>query len=145
MERHVMKHSILFVMLSLALAACPPQSLHAEETIPSTAPVAVTTAQVEVRPVPALIEVVGTIQAEERATIAAKVTGVITDVPVVLGSRVKKTDLLVAISADEIRAQLNQAAAQLGQAKRNLEREQKLLKKMQPPLKPLNPCRTGIM
>jgi len=124
-----MKPPILFAILSLVLAAYSCQPLHAEETIHRTTPVPVTIAQVETRPVPALIEVVGTIQAEERATIAAKVTGVIKEVPVVLGSRVNKKDLLVAISADEIKAQLNQADAQLKQAKRNLEREQKLLKK----------------
>ena len=94
-----------------------------------TAPITVTTALAEKRNIPALIEVVGTIQAVERAAIAAKVTGTITAVPVVLGSRVHKGDLLVKISAEEITAQLSQSEAQLKQAKRNLEREQKLLKK----------------
>jgi len=77
----------------------------------------------------ASIEVVGTVEAVEKAVIAAKVTGSITDIPVVLGSRVKKNDLLVQISAEEISAGLLQAKAQLAQARRNLEREKKLLQK----------------
>ena len=72
----------------------------------------------------ALIEVAGTLQAAENAVIAAKVTGTVTKVPVVLGSSVKKGDLLVAISVGEIDARLSQAEAQLTQARRNLVREQ---------------------
>ncbi len=75
------------------------------------------------------VELVATIQAVQQAAIAAKVTGTITELPVVLGSRVKRGDLLVKISAEEISARLLQAQAQLDQAKRNLAREQKLLKK----------------
>ena len=78
---------------------------------------------------PSVIEVVGTVQAVERAAIAAKVTGTITEMPIVLGSRVNKGDLLVKISAEEISARFLQAQAQLAQARRNLEREKKLLKK----------------
>jgi len=75
------------------------------------------------------VELVATIQAVQQAAIAAKVTGTITELPVVLGSRVKKKDMLVKISAEEISARVLQAQAQLAQAKRNLSREQKLLKK----------------
>ena len=72
-------------------------------------------------------EVVGTVQAVERTVIAAKLGGHIVEMPVVLGSRVKKGDLLVRIVAGEISAQVLQAKIQLEQAKRNLEREKKLL------------------
>ncbi len=75
------------------------------------------------------LEVVGTVQAVERAAIAAKITGTISEMPVVLGSRVKKGDLLVKISVEEISARMLQAQAQLTQARRNLEREENLLKK----------------
>ena len=74
-------------------------------------------------------QVVGTVQAVQRATIAAKLTGTIEQMPVVLGSQVTKGDLLVKISAGEIEARLAQARAQLAQADRNLERERKLLAK----------------
>jgi len=92
-------------------------------------PVTVTVAPVRQQVVPALVEVAGTVQAAERAAIAAKVTGAITRMPVVLGSTVRAGDLLATISAEEIAARLNQAEAQLAQAKRNLEREQHLLAK----------------
>jgi len=74
-------------------------------------------------------EVVGTVQAVDRAVIAAKVSGTIEEIPVILGSEVKAGDLLVKISAGEISAKVIQAQAQLEQARRNLEREEKLLKK----------------
>jgi len=93
------------------------------------APISVTVAKASEQAVPALAEVVGTLQAAERAAIAAKVTGVITRMPVILGSTVKAGDLLAAISAEEITARLNQAEAQLAQARRNLEREQNLFQK----------------
>ncbi|MDK9709049.1 MAG: efflux RND transporter periplasmic adaptor subunit [Desulforhopalus sp.] len=74
-------------------------------------------------------EVVGTIQAVDRAEMSAKITGNIITLPVDLGSRVKRGDLLVELSAGEIFAQAQQARAQLEQAKRNLAREENLLKK----------------
>lgn len=74
-------------------------------------------------------EVVGTVRSVNRAVIAAKVTGTIEEMPVVLGSTVKAGDLLVRIGAGEISAKAIQAQAQLEQARRNLERERKLLQK----------------
>jgi RND family efflux transporter MFP subunit len=75
------------------------------------------------------IEIVGTVQAVEQAEIAAKISGNIIKLPVDLGTRVHKGDLLVEIRAEEISAKLQQAKAQLEQARRNLAREEKLLKK----------------
>lgn len=74
-------------------------------------------------------EVVGTVEAVQRATIAAKVTGTISEMPVVLGATVKQGDLLVKLSAAEISARLAQAETATAQAKRNLEREKRLLTK----------------
>ncbi len=74
------------------------------------------------------IEVVGTVRAVQRASIAARVSGQIAEMPVVLGSQVQSGDLLVKISAAEIAAQVLQAKAQVEQAKRNLAREEKLFK-----------------
>ncbi|MEE4166361.1 MAG: efflux RND transporter periplasmic adaptor subunit [Desulfocapsaceae bacterium] len=75
------------------------------------------------------VEIMGTVQAAENASIAAKISGNITDIPVSPGSRVREGDLLAAISAGEISAKLMQAQAQLEQATRNYTREQGLLKK----------------
>jgi RND family efflux transporter MFP subunit len=75
------------------------------------------------------VEVVGTVQAVQRAEISSKITGNIISFPVDLGSRVHQGDLLVKLSAEEISAQVQQAKAELEQAKRNLNREENLLKK----------------
>lgn len=74
-------------------------------------------------------EATGSVEAVQRATIAAKVTGTIEEMPVVLGSKVKKGGLLVKISAGEIAAKVSQSMAQLAQARRNYEREKRLLAK----------------
>lgn len=97
------------------------------ESVPST-PVKVETTTARMENIGSRVEVVGTVQAVDQAVIAAKISGIIVDIPVVLGSRVSKGDLLVKINADEISARVLQAQAQLAQAQRNLEREEKLLK-----------------
>lgn len=74
----------------------------------------------------ARMEVVGTVQAVERASISPRVSGQIVELPVVLGSQVKKGELLARISVAEIQARVSQAQAQLEQARRNLAREEKL-------------------
>ncbi len=75
------------------------------------------------------VEIMGSLEAVEQAEVAAKVSGNIVSLPVVLGSRVEKGDLLAEINAGEISARMRQAKAQLEQARRNLERERKLLQK----------------
>ncbi|MBP9598597.1 MAG: efflux RND transporter periplasmic adaptor subunit, partial [Desulfobacter sp.] len=117
------------LMFVLMMILVPGLGAHAQEVSPALPVAVVRTSIVIEQTVPTLVEVVGTLQAVERAAIAAKVTGVVTDVPVVLGSRVNTGDLLVNISAREIAAQLNQAQARFKQAERNLLREQTLLQK----------------
>ncbi|RPH37226.1 MAG: efflux RND transporter periplasmic adaptor subunit, partial [Desulfobulbaceae bacterium] len=75
------------------------------------------------------VEIMGSVQAVEQAEISAKVSGNIISLPVILGSRVKKGDLLAEIDAGEISARMRQAKAQLEQTRRNLEREKSLLRK----------------
>lgn len=115
--------------LALALlAACHGEEPHKKETASLPA--------VDVRAHNAALskghlqtEIVGTLQAVNKAVIAAKITGTIVEMPVLLGSKVESGDLLVKISAEEISARVIQAQAQLDQARRNLERERKLLSK----------------
>jgi len=95
----------------------------------STPAVKVGVARAEEKPAARQVELMGSLQATEQAEIAAKVSGSIVTLPVVLGSRVAKDDLLVEITAGEISARQRQARAQLEQARRNLERERKLLAK----------------
>ncbi len=74
-------------------------------------------------------EVAGTVEAVQKATIAAKIAGPIEEMPVSLGLAVKKGALLVKISAGEITARLSQAETLFAQAQRNFEREKRLLEK----------------
>ena len=82
----------------------------------------------EIEP-PRQVEIMASVEASQSASIAAKISGNIMELPVNLGSKVSSGDILVVISADEIKAKLSQAQAQLEQAKRNLTRERNLLKK----------------
>jgi RND family efflux transporter MFP subunit len=124
---NTMKRYLFFLALLLLLTT--PALAGAADTKEANAPVPVSVVIAGEEEIPVLAEIVGTVQAAERAAIAAKVTGVITRMPVVLGSTVQTGDLLIAISAEEISARLNQAEAELARAKRNLEREQNLLLK----------------
>ncbi len=101
----------------------PPQ-----DKVPQLPTIAVTVERVREEVARSRIEVVGTLEAVERASIAARISGQIIELPVVLGSKVQKGDLLVKISAGEISAKVLQAEAQLSQARRNLSRENKLQK-----------------
>lgn len=74
-------------------------------------------------------EVPGAVESVRKATIAARITGTITEMPVALGSMVKNGALLARINAEETTARLSQAETQLAQAQRNLAREKRLLEK----------------
>lgn len=91
-------------------------------------PVNVQTMTVKHENIDSRVEVVGTVEAVDQAVIAAKISGTIIEIPVVLGSAVSRGDLLVKINADEISARVLLVQAQLAQARRNLKREEKLLK-----------------
>jgi RND family efflux transporter MFP subunit len=103
-----------------------PKLLNAPLSLPT---ISVSVDQVTKRIAAHQVEVVGTVQAVERAKISSKISGNIITLQVDLGSKVKKGDLLIELSAGEISAQVQQAKAQLEQTKRNLAREESLLKK----------------
>lgn len=101
---------------------------HAEHLAAASAPalrVQVTTARTENQPAP--IEVTGTVFPAQRAQLAARITGAISELPIILGQRVRAGDLLVKISAPENAARLARAQTQLDTAQRELAREQELL------------------
>lgn len=121
----------LGVLLLGGIALLPGCKGHEEQTkteTPQLPTITVTVGQVRKEVAPTRIEVVGTLEAVERASISARISGQIIELPVVLGSKVKKGDLLVKISAGEISAKVLQAEAQLSQVRRNLARERKLQK-----------------
>src|SRR5262245_44388882 len=87
----------------------------------------VLTQTVEAKPLARVEDVVGTVRARLRATIEAKTSGRITDLPVVLGQKVKAGELLARLDAPEIKARLDQAEATLQQAERDSKRLSSLL------------------
>lgn len=72
------------------------------------------------------IEIMGNVNAAQKAAISSRISGNIVVVNVVPGSRVAKGDILLEINAGEISAKLLKAKAELDQASRNLKREKKL-------------------
>jgi len=89
--------------------------------------VQVRTQTVEAKPLASFEEVVGTVRAKLRATIEAKTSGRITDLPVVLGQKVRAGEPLARLHAPEIKARLEQAEATLQQAERDSNRLSSLL------------------
>jgi RND family efflux transporter MFP subunit len=116
------------IAIGVVLGGCQSEQKNSLETtqLPTQQ---VVTAEAQLQSVSNQIELLGTVESVYRAEIAARVSGTITTLPVVLGSEVHKDDLLVEISAGEIDAKLQQSRAQMEQARRNLEREKKLLRK----------------
>ena len=110
------------------LPGCKGQAEQTKAEAPLLPTIIVTVKQVKEEVARTRVEVVGTLEAVERASISARISGQIIELPVVLGSKVKKGDLLVKISAGEISAKVLQAEAQLSQVRRNLARERKLQK-----------------
>jgi len=119
------KSSRFLILLSLLiLSGCnDPLEKPAATTLPPVEVRVETLAQSEVA---IQVELAGTLQAVEQVTISARVAGQIVKLPVQVGSKVKKGDLLVEIAAAEINARVQQAETQLAQARRNLARETKL-------------------
>ena len=121
---------LFFVLLiTFSLGGCKNDMVDKHKKTENLPEVKVTVAKVKKEVADNQVEIVGTIQAVEQAQIAAKISGNIISLPVDLGSRVQKGDLLITIKAGEISAKLQLAEAQLRQEKRNLAREKNLLKK----------------
>lgn len=129
MQRNQWGLIFLIIALTACLSACDKEELQSGKTSPTLPPAKVSVARVTKEVAANQVEVVGTVQAVEQAEIASKMTGNILTLPVDLGSKVKKGELLVELSAGEVSAQVQQAKAQLEQARRNLTREENLLKK----------------
>lgn len=121
--------SALFCCLLLLAGCNQEESKHQEARPPALPTIAVQVVAAAAVETQSENEAVGTLEAVQRATIAAKVTGTIAEMPVTLGAMVKQGELLVKVNAAEISARLSQAETAVAQAKRNLEREQRLFTK----------------
>jgi RND family efflux transporter MFP subunit len=73
-------------------------------------------------------EVVGTVRAKRHATLEAKVSGRIISLPIKLGQRVKRGQLIARLDVKEISAKLQQARAVLKQTETDLKRYSTLVK-----------------
>jgi RND family efflux transporter MFP subunit len=77
---------------------------------------------------PVIEEVVGTVRARLHATLEAKISGRIVELPVVLGQAIKRGQLLVRLDVPEVKARLDQAEANFLQAEREWTRVAALFK-----------------
>jgi RND family efflux transporter MFP subunit len=117
-------------VLALVLASgCAKHGSEEGGSLVALAPAKVQLQTLHAQQVPVLSEVSGTVRPIDRAMLAAKVMGVVAELPVTLGQRVKAGDPLLRINAAEIAARVAQAKSQLNLAQRDLERERDLLQK----------------
>lgn len=86
------------------------------------APVPVRVGTAELRPRAVVTEVVGTVRASRRATLAPLLDGTVAEVRVGLGSRVRAGQVLVQLRAGEVGARLQEARAVAEQAERDRAR-----------------------
>jgi RND family efflux transporter MFP subunit len=110
------------VAFAFALVGCGSKNGSPKEHSTSlpTAQVRVQTVETKVRTMTE--EVVGTVRAKLRATLEARLSGRIEAMPVVLGDRVQKGQLIARLGAGEIAARLEQVEASLEQAEQDWKR-----------------------
>jgi len=116
---------VSFILMSAValLAGC---RRHETASVSSGPAVRVTAVVVELASEPELVALPGTVRAADRAVIAAKIAGTISDLPWGLGQEVKEGVVLAKLSAPEYAAQASRARTQLEQAERELARDRSL-------------------
>lgn len=117
---------LVTVVLMLILTGCGKHGDAAEQGA-SAPPARVAVAGAVSRPVWDEEEVVGSVEAAQRAVLSAKVTGVIEAIKVAPGAKVGRGEVLATIDAREIKARLDQAVAAQDQAQKDFARIQRLL------------------
>lgn len=118
------------ILLALAsLAGCSKHNSESNAATTNLPPARVSVAAAVAQDTPLLTEVTGTVRPAQRATLAGKVMGSISELPVSLGQRVAAGEVLLKISATEIAARVAQARSQYNVAQRDLARERDLLAK----------------
>jgi len=118
--------NILTGLLVVAVTGCGKHEGD-EASAPPAPPMAVAVTEVAVQPLWDEEEVVGNVEAAQRAVLSAKVTGVVDAVKVAPGARVARGEVLATIDAREIRARLDSAVAAQDQAKKDFARIERLL------------------
>lgn len=115
------------VLLALPLlTACPEKK--AEEKKEETA-VPVETAQVAVGPIDAAYRGTATLEAEEEATVMAKTGGVIEQILVEEGQRVRAGQVLARLETERLRLEVARAKAEADKAQENFDRNTRIFEK----------------
>lgn len=117
------QHSFLPLLVILVPALLTSACSGSNTTVSAAAapePVAVTTAVVESRTIDRFLRVSGSLAADEQAEVSAEVGGVVVGTPVERGTRVSRGAALVALSASEAAAQLQEAEANAAQIEARL-------------------------
>jgi len=109
--------------LALLMSACGSDKTAEVKTAPP-APIAVTTATVTEREVPADFQETGTFIAEETSQIAPVAAGRVIATPVDVGARVQKGQVICELDPRDAQLRLDQAKAQLAEATANVRQMQ---------------------
>jgi RND family efflux transporter MFP subunit len=123
----MMSAKIILTGLLAALVAGCGKYEEDEASVAQAPAVAVAVTEVAVQPLWDEEEVVGSVEAAQRAVLSAKVTGVVDSLKVAPGARVTRGEVLATIDAREIRARLDSAVAAQDQAKKDFARIERLL------------------
>ena len=124
-----MRRRTIAFLCGVAVALGPAACHRKEENpgAPALPPIPVSAAQAVSRPLWDEEEVVGSVEAAQRAVLSAKVTGVVDAVKVLPGAKVAHGETLATIDAREIKARLDSALAAQDQAQKDFGRIERLL------------------
>jgi RND family efflux transporter MFP subunit len=110
------------LLSSVLLAGCGVKHENTQRESSNLPVAAVQVKTIEGQPHTSTESVVGTVQAKLHATLEAKVSGHIEQLPVELGQRVKDGELVALLDSRDLKARLDQAEASQEQAERNWNR-----------------------
>jgi RND family efflux transporter MFP subunit len=105
---------------ALAAAGCSTAAETAPDAAAAAAPIEITTAPVESRPIGRFLRVTGSLMADAQAEVSAETAGRVIETPVERGTRVGEGALLIRISPSETAAQLQEADANAAQIEARL-------------------------
>jgi RND family efflux transporter MFP subunit len=138
-----MTRRVLFLWGALALSACNSEA-RASERVEVAASIPVRLATVERGDLDLPLRASGTLGARHELDLSFKVGGVISQVLVEAGARVRKGQLLAVIDATELDAQLSSARQTLDKAERDNARVQSLHERGSMPLVEAQNAATGL-
>lgn len=117
-----MRRAALFPLLALLAAACGRAATSDESKPQAAQPVPVQVVAARERTVDRTIDIVGSLHANQEATLAAEVDGQVKELLVDIGDRVEAGQVVARLESDMLEASLRQAAARLRSARADEER-----------------------